>query len=211
MPLVALLGMLVAVPLTIPSGWQVLAYRAIPPNTVAFVPQGLTISVDQSASPVVYALPQSTLVTGLRARGQVSGRLQTTAALQGGTGHDDFVLRIGLVEAGSRRPSFVQRRLAPRWIRQLFALAPPGAGIEQIRFFSLGLDASQIGWARRHPLSDLLFEEVVAVPDERGGFAIDLTLDPIETLAVWLAADGDDTGSRFEVRLEELTLARAGS
>ena len=183
-----------------------LSYRGIPPNAVTFGADGLTIGVDRSASPVIHPLATPTRVVGLRAHGRVTGRLESAPDRQGLTGHDDFALRIGLVEAGSRRPSFIQRRLAAPWIRQLFALAPPGAGIEQIRFFNLGVAASQIGWTRRHPLSDLLVEEVVAVPDAAGRFQMDLTLAPIETVAVWLAADGDDTGSRFTVRLESLTL-----
>jgi hypothetical protein len=209
MPLLLVLGLLAALPLTLPSDWQVLTYRGIPPNQVRFGDGGLIITVNGSAGPIVHALPRPVRVTGLRAEGRIVGRLATASDRQGGKGHDDFALRIGLVESGARRPTLLQRRLAPRWVRQLHALAPPGTGIEQIRFFNLGLDASQIGWTRRHPLSDLLLEKVVAAPDRDGRFAFDLDMPPVETLAVWLAADGDDTKSVFEVHLERLTLVPA--
>ncbi|MDP1572074.1 MAG: hypothetical protein Q8L86_18925 [Vicinamibacterales bacterium] len=209
MPLLLLLGLLAALPLTMPSEWEVLEYRRIPPNALRFNEGGLTISVRGSASPIVHALAGPTAVAGVRGRGRIAGRLDTTPARQGEQGHDDFALRIGLVQAGTRRPTFLERRLAPGWVRRLFALAPPGTGIQQIRFFNVGLDASQIGWTRRHPLSDLLLEEVVAVPDREGRFEIHLDFAPVDTLAVWLAADGDDSGSTFEVHLEALTLIPA--
>lgn len=209
MPLLIVLGLLAAVPLTSPPAWQVLSYRGIPPNRVSFDPNGLTIAVSRSASPVVHALSAPTFVTGVRARGQIVGRLNTTPARQGLAGDDDFALRIGIVEAGTRQPGFFERRFAPGWVRQLFALAPAGTGVEQIRFFNLGLDVSQIGWTRRHPLSELLQEEVVAVPDADGRFTIALEISRVQALAVWLAADGDDTDSTFTVHLEHLALVPA--
>jgi len=206
MPLLALLGMIIVIPLTQSSGWRILEYRGIPPHRVAFTSAGLTIAVDRSASPIARPLDAPRRIVGLQARGRVTGVLATTAREQGTSGHDDFVLRIGLVEAGAKRPNALQRRLAPPWVRQLFALAPPGAGIAQIRFFNVGLESSQRGWTRRHPKSELLSEKIVTAPDDAGRFEIDVRMDPLEVLAVWLAADGDDTGSRFEVLLEHLQL-----
>lgn len=207
MPIVIVL--VLALPLSTPAAWKVLSYRGIPGNAVAFGADGLGIAVNRSAGPVVHRLAEPRVVTGIRASGVVTGQLETTADRQGETGADDFVLRIGLVEAGSRRPTFLQRRLAPSWVRELFALAPPGSGVAQIRFFNLGLASSQIGWTRRHPLSDLVLEEIVAAPGEDGRFEVDARFAPITVLGVWLAADGDDTGSRFHVRLEGLSLVTA--
>jgi len=209
MPLLMLLGLLAALPLTIPSSWVSLAYRGIPPNTLEISSEGLRIRVDRSAGPIVHRLAQPVTVAGLRARGRIIGTLATDAVRQGTPGQDDFALRIGLVEAGTRRPTFVQRRLSPAWVRHLFSLAPPGAGVSQIRFFNLGLQSSQIGWSRRHPLSELLSEEVVAAPNGDGRFDFIVETAPLEALGIWLAADGDDTGSTFEVALEHLSLIPA--
>jgi hypothetical protein len=139
-------------------------------------------------------------------RGRVDGQLDTTAERQGLQGADDFVLRVGLVEAGTRRPSFVERRLAPGWVRFLFSLAPPDQGVGRIRFFNLGLSASQIGWARTHPLSSLIHETVVAAPEPDGTFTIVAQAPDTPVLALWLSADGDDTSSRFTVRVDALEL-----
>ena len=100
----------------------------------------------------------------------------------------------------------------PPWLKTLFDLAPEGDGISEVRFFNLATEASHVGARRRHPLSDLLFEEVVTVPRADGTFAIDASFDsPQRTLALWLSADGDDTGSTFTVRVKRIALARSES
>ena len=77
-----------------------------------------------------------------------------------------------------------------------------------MRFFNVGTDPGQIGQRRVHPLSDLLEEEVVAVPRADGTFELDVSLTPpVEALAVWLSSDGDDTASVFTVLVERITLS----
>lgn len=191
-------------PLEPPFRWQTLSYRGIAANRVHVEPGVLTIHVDGSAGPLVWPLPVPAPVAGITVRGRVEGTLRTTAERQGQRGADDFVLRVGLVEAGTRRPSFVERRLAPAWVRHLFGLAPPGQGVGQIRFFNLGLSPAQVGWSRTHPLSDLIHETVVAVPDATGRFTIEARSPTTPVLALWLSADGDDTASRFTVRIDAI-------
>jgi hypothetical protein len=91
-------------------------------------------------------------------------------------------------------------------VRRLFALAPPGEGVSRIRFFNVGVAASQLGWQREHPLSDLLTESVVAAPDANGHFEFAVSVDGAPVLAVWLSADGDDTQSSFSVTINRLEL-----
>jgi len=205
-PLLALV-LIVLSPLSTSSAWEALSFRGIPANGVTFGQDGLSIRVQRSAGPLVWPLPSPLRVGRLRVSGAVTGQLNTTPDRQGSKGADDFVLRVGLVEAGVTRPSFVQRRLAPAWVGRLFALASPGQGIDKIRFFNLGLHDSQMGWQRDHPLSALMTEQVVAVPDADGRFAFDVDTGGIQTLAIWLSADGDDTQSSFTVRVERLELA----
>jgi hypothetical protein len=59
-------------------------------------------------------------------------------------------------------------------------------------------------------LSDLILEQVVAVPGPDGRFDLVHALErPLETIAVWLSSDGDDTGSKFKVLVEEIELRSA--
>ena len=195
------------VPTAAREGWQVLRYQGIPAHEVAFLEDGLTIRVRRSASPVVYRLPEPVDAAALTVCGRVEGALQLPPGVQGENGFDDYLLRAGVVLAGPRRPSLFQRLFAPPWLKSLFDLAPEGSGISEVRFFILATEAGHVGARRRHPSSDLLLEEVVTVPRADGTFTIDASIDsPERTLALWLSADGDDTGSTFTVRVEGIAL-----
>ena len=198
----------VAIPLEDDEGWQLLHYSNIPTNGVSFSPLGLRIQVDHSAAPLVYPLSVPIAVARLAVRGRVDGDLRVARQRQGEEGFDDYVLRAGLVLAGSRRLGFFRRMFAPEWVKGLYALALPNQGISKVRFFNIGTDPDQIGQRRVHPLSDLFEEEVVAVPRADGTFELDVPLlAPVEAVAVWLSSDGDDTGSVFTVLVERITLS----
>jgi hypothetical protein len=92
-------------------------------------------------------------------------------------------------------------------VRTLFALAPEKGGISQIHFFNVGAESAHLGRRRQHPLSELMVETVVALPRADGRFDFTHALQtPLETIAVWLSSDGDDTGSKFSVLVEEIVL-----
>ena len=201
---------------TIPSeddeSWQLLHYSNIPTNGVDFSTLGLRIQVDHSAAPLVYPLTVPIAVARLAVRGRVDGDLRVAPQRQGEEGFDDYVLRAGLVLAGSRRLGFFRRMFAPEWVKRLYALALPNQGISNVRFFNIGTDPDQIGQHRVHPLSNLFEEEVVAVPRADGTFEFDVPLiPPVEAVAVWLSSDGDDTGSVFTVLVERITLSTAAA
>ena len=202
----------VTIPLDDDENWQLLSYSNIPSHDVDFSPLGLRIQVDHSAAPLVYQLSAPMAVTRLTVRGRVDGDLRVAPQRQGEEGFDDYVFRAGLVLTGSRRLGGFRRMFAPEWVRRLYALALPNQGISNVRFFNVGTDPGQIGQRRVHPLSDLLEEEVVAVPRADGAFELDVPLTPpVEVVAVWLSSDGDDTGSVFTVFVERITLSGAAA
>src|SRR4051812_49060710 len=195
------------VPLDRTNGWQFLNYRKIPPNTFQVSPVGLEIGVTNSAAPAVFPLPGPFPVKELRVSGKITGRLKMSPGKQGEKGFDDYTIRVGLVEAGSRTLTRREKLVAAEWVKKLFALAPRGTGISRIHFFNVGTDAKQTGRSRTHPLSDLLEERIVTVPDATGRFAFSNRFEqPMNVLAVWIASDGDDTKSSFAVTLNEVEL-----
>jgi hypothetical protein len=200
----------VAVPLTEQTNWQVLQYSRLPPHRIRFSGAGLEMRVDGSAMPLIHPLPRPVRVRSFRVRGRIEGMLRVPAERQGEENFDDYAFRLGLVEPGERSLNFVQRQFAAAWVRKLFELAPKGGGISRIHFFNLGTHENQIGRQRQHPLSDLILEQVVAVPGPDGRFDLVHTLErPLETIAIWLSSDGDDTGSKFTVLVEEIELRSA--
>lgn len=195
------------VPLSEQTDWQILQYSKLPPHRIRFSKDGLEMAVDGSAMPVIYPLPGPVRVKGIRVKGRIEGTLRVSAERQGEEKFDDYAFRVGLVEPGERTLNFVQRQLAARWVRKLFELAPKGSGISRIHFFNVGTDKTQIGRQRQHPISDLILEKVVAVPQPNGRFDFAHSLEPpLETIAVWLSSDGDDTGSKFTVLVEQIEL-----
>ncbi len=201
------LALLLVIPLTTNTGWEVLRYRGIAPHAVAFGADGMRVEVNASAAPIVYPLDSPRWVRGLRAEGRVTGQMRTDPKSQGQRGADDYALRVGLVEVGPRRAGWLERAMAPAWVRRLFALAPPDSGVAGIRFFNVALSPSQVGQSRQHPASALITERIVTAPDTTGRFIVDVDLDAaIESAAVWISVDGDDTGSRFTLALARLEL-----
>jgi hypothetical protein len=204
------LALLLVIPLTADSGWEVLRYRGIAPHVVAFGAEGLRVEVNASAAPIVYPLDSPQWVRGLRAEGRIVGSVRTDAQRQGQRGADDYALRVGLVEVGTRRPGWLERTMAPAWVQRLFALAPPQLGVAGIRFFNVALSPSQVGQSRQHPASALISERVVTAPDASGRFTMAVDLEaPIESAAIWISVDGDDTRSRFTLTLARLELRLA--
>lgn len=198
----------VDIPLSDATQWSTQQYRNIKPNTVDASPQGLTITVAASASPLVYRLEQPTRITGVRVEANWSGNLDFPEGVtQGDEGADDFVLKLGLVEAGDKTLNWLQRRVAADWIRELYELAPEGTGVRRVNFLSTTRQASLLGTGRIHPLNDLLHEERITYLDSTGEFRLDHRFDePVEILGLWLSADGDDTGSNFELVIHSITL-----
>lgn len=188
--------------------WTVLSFNGIAPNVVAVVDDALEIKVRSSASPLVYPLDEPARVNGVTVIASWSGELNIPEdANEGGKGADDFVLKFGIVESGDRRLNWFQRRIAADWIKELFRLAPEDSGISRINFLSTTQRRDQVGVSRTHPLSDLLHEKRVLYLQQAGPFVMEHVFDePVETLALWLSVDGDDTGSDFELRIERITL-----
>lgn len=198
-----------ALPLNLSEGWNVLAYKKIPPHRVQFSETGLHVDVKKSAAPVIYKLPKEMKVSELEVTGRIEGVLKLSGR-QGEKKQDDFLLRVGLVVRGDKKLNFIQRRLAPRWVLELHQLAPEGGGVDRIEFFNVVSDPALQGRSRRHPLSDLLVENFIwtdADIKDDGAFsfrtAIKKTLDVV---AVWISIDGDDTGSEYKVNLTSLVL-----
>jgi hypothetical protein len=198
----------VLVPVHEQGRWQPLQYRGIAPHRIRFTPAGLEVGVEGSAMPLVYPLPVPARVTSVKVRGRVvEGSLRMAPGRQGEKEADDYVFRLGIVEPGTRTLNFLQRQVAPAWIRKLFDLAPQGGGISRIHFYNVGAEPAHLGRERQHPLSDLIVEKVVTLPRADGRFDFTHVLErPLEAVALWLSADGDDTQSHYRLLVEAIEL-----
>lgn len=195
------------VPLSDQSRWHELRYGKIPPHTLRFSESGLEISVRRSAMPLLCPLPQPVRVNSIHVKGRIIGGIQVTPEKQGKKGYDDYLLRVGLVEPGTATLTARERRAAADWVKALFNLAPAGRGIAKVHFLNLGVDSSEIGRTRTHPMSKLLEETVVAAPKPDGSFEFVRHFNsPMEVCAIWISADGDDTKSSFQTVINQIGL-----
>lgn len=200
-----------SIPLDRAEGWQILEYSSIASHEIDFAPDGMTIKVRQSASPVIFPIKPRT-VSRLKVSAEITGKLSLKPRPQGDEGNDDFLLRVGLVYEGEQTLNFLQRSFAAKWIKTLFDLAPEGTGVERIEFFNAYSDPSLADTTRVHPLSDLMTEHFVTFVPQ----AADSELREVQfeiqpksdrrVLALWISSDGDDTRSSFRVKFREIEL-----
>jgi hypothetical protein len=190
------------------ANWTEAAYRGIPPNRVTIENGALSIEVRNSASLLIYRFDRPLPLREFSVEASWSGELEIPAGvIQGDDGADDFVLKLGLVVAGDRTLGWFERRLAADWLLRLYELAPEGSGIENVRFYSTTRQRDLLGASRTHPLSELFYEERIAYLADPGPFSLSRSFsDPIETLGLWIASDGDDTESELEVKIHSILL-----
>ncbi len=191
------------------SGWTRQSYNKIRPNEVAIDNGALHIGVRGSASPLVFGFETPLQLIGITVVASWSGELQIPEGLtQGDENADDFVLKFGVVEAGDQTLNWLQRQIAADWIQQLFCLAPPDSGVRRINFLTTTQQAKLVGSTRTHPLSELLTESRILDLQSPGSFEMKYEFPiPVEALGLWISADGDDTGSDFDLHIERITLA----
>lgn len=188
--------------------WKLLTYSSIPANSVTFDSDVMNLGVNNSASPVIYPLPQGLNIKGISFELFVDGKISLDKIQQGKKGADDFRFRIGLVYEGKETLNFFQRAIAPKWITEMHALAGEGQGVDKIIFFNTYQDSSIAGQSRIHPLSDLLIENFTILINSENSWQ-SVTVNEIpdgKVLGLWLSSDGDDTNSSYNVKLRKLSL-----
>lgn len=194
------------IPVSSGENWQVLKYSSIPANEVSFGTEGLAISVDKSASPIIYPLASPLNIKSIRIAGTVSNLItMSDTATQGEKGNDDFVIRVGLVIKGDKKLNWFQKKIAPEWVNTLYALAPKSTGIDHILFLNATQHHNLVGARRVHPLTDLIKEQFVWSHSSNGEFLFEVDLpEAKDVLAIWLSSDGDDTSSTYNLTYRKI-------
>ncbi len=191
------------------KGWHSLSYSSLPANRLKFSSNKISIHVQNSASPLIHPMTQNPKkIKKISINGHVNLLVKVDPVeKQGQEGFDDFVLRLGLVLLGDKRLSYVESLLAPDWVQKMFSLAPENQGVDRILFLTAVLSSSLLNQKRVHPLSEYLHEHYVWLMNKPGDFAYSHTFEkPQLTGALWISADGDDTGSSFQLDINKISL-----
>ncbi len=182
------------------SNWEELKFEGIPANRTTFGGAGISIEVNESASPLVHIFPSAKSIRGIEVTGSVNGdpNWSTTA--------DDSLLRVGVIQQGEKRLSAIQKLTAPDWLLRVDELVGAnGSGVASIHCYHLASDENRIGEKQMNPNSSIFEEIIQAAPDSDGKFKIVAEFpDPIDSPGLWLLSDGDDSGSSFQIRIESI-------
>ena len=195
------------IPLNSKGDWYILKYDSLPANQVNFSDKGLSIKVDKSASPLIYPLTDNPF---LIKKVSISGYIDKLVSIkdpdqQGDKGFDDFNLRFGLVLMGSNRLNWFKRKLAPKWVIELYNLAPKNQGIAHVEFLNAILSPHRLNTVRNQ--FKYLHERNLWLMDKPGDFSYSHTFSkPRHTVALWIAVDGDDTKSSFTLNIKQIQL-----
>ncbi|MDF1753289.1 MAG: hypothetical protein P1U89_10975 [Verrucomicrobiales bacterium] len=192
-----------------PEGWHLLSFGDTKPNIVSEHPASLTISVNNSAGPLVYGFDSVKKFTGIRIQGTIDDLIRLSPnRKQGAKGSDDYALRLGVILTGDRKLGALERKFAPTWIKELESLSPAGSGLGEIHFYNVE-NGSGSGWTRRtHPLGKgLIKEEIARTLTQPGPIDFEIQFEKELSLSgLWIACDGDDTHSKFKVTINRIEM-----
>ncbi len=186
-----------------PSSWKQIPFGRVPVHELS-LEQGLKISVNQSASALVYKFDQPQRIAEVEIELTQVGEINYQGKKIGEKGSDDFPLRLGFVMAGDKRLSWGQSLIAPKWVKELYQLAPKDQGLDRVSYLVVA-QQKPLYTKRFHPFSELLEEEIVGVMDQ-GVFKAKLSVPTGEVLGLWISSDGDDTKSHFSMTINRLNL-----
>ncbi len=185
--------------------WEILQYSSIKPNVVDSNKQSLIIRVDESAAPIFYRLKKPKVVNEIVLDAEVMGDLKLNKSKQGAKGNDDFSLRIGLVYQGEKRLGFFQKQMAAPWVKKLYSLAPKNIGVSHVEFFTVFQDKRLAN--TKNTSSDLMVDSFVIEQPSNGKIQTTIKVPSNKTvMALWVNSDGDDTKSKFAVKINKLML-----
>ena len=193
-----------------PSAWKLLEFDGVPANRISYEDGSMTIGVTGSGSPLVSVFPDLVKVKEISVTGTVKGNLDLDPGDLWTKNHDDALLRLGLIEPGSKKLSAMQRLAAPGWIKELEKLfSGKMKGLGKIQCFHLMPDASLIGRSRVNPMGDTFIERIQAAPRADGSFVLKVSFpdEPLTVAGLWLLADGDDTNSTFSITISEISIS----
>ncbi len=195
-------------PTTNLTDWKIEQFSRVPKNEVTASAKGLLIRINGSAGPLIYPLKAKAKISGFKITGEFFGLPKfTNPLLQGEKGFDDYPLRLGFVIPGEKKLSGLKKMVAAQWVKNLYTQVKDGTGINSVHFFNVTQNPQQVGKTRTHPASDLFQETFFAEVKLSGPFAYDFQFkEPLETIAIWLSIDGDDTKSTFDVLISGLEL-----
>lgn len=199
---------LISIPFS-PTDWQMVSFDGTPHHTYELNNNELNISVNKSASPLIYKMKAPVKVKSFKVSGFFKGALPQLpqGKTQGSKGADDFVLRLGFIVKGKQKLTWLQRLVAPSWLKKMERLLPDNHGIKEVLFFTTCQQASLLNKKRNHYLDPTLKETCILQIEKEGPIQMSHQLkNTQEILGLWISTDGDDSLAHFQLNIHSIEL-----
>lgn len=183
---------------------QHIQFKRITPSQYQFEPASLRIQVDDSASFLLVPFKQIKTVSAVRYAWKLeSGELRLNdAAHEADRDGDDAVFKLGLLIEGD--PGF-GNPLAPKWLKQANA-ALTNPSDRMIYIVANARHPAGQSWTSPYN-NKIQMTAAQNRPLEAGWIEASHVFDsPVSIVGLWLMADGDNTDSRFSVRVKNIEL-----
>lgn len=188
---------LIVIPVSSPDQFLALKYSKLKPNEVS-VGKNIVISVDNSASPLFYKIPE------IKPYGSIEIEGQTEIETRLSSEKNDAYFQLGIIYEGDYRPSWLTKKLLPEWILKIINLNDQH-GLSDIDFHHFKRES---GFEKKSDsIRDIRLNFIQAGEiDESGKFRATIKLQNKKILGLWLRADGDDHQGKFKTTVSKLTL-----
>lgn len=184
------------------DSWKEIKLKAAP-NTFEYGDQ-LKIKVKNSSSPVVIKFDDVHELSAIEFQASVEGDLKQSNPPTGF--EEDALLQFGFVVVGDNQLGAMGKMFAPKWVSEIFALAPEGQGLDKVYFYNVASSKDFIGKERQNPKSKYMYEHVMFSKDDLGK-TLSFTLPKkLKTTALWIGAEGDSTESEFTTTINKVIL-----
>lgn len=201
---------LVAISMGNPKAWTELKFSKIPANKVSYSAEALEIQVENSASPLIYKFENLEKIKEISVELEITGEMNSATFEKWKDFEEDSYLRVGIVAEGHKTLGGFKSLFAPAWVKRMFSLAPAGTGLDKIYFYNVTNNSQLVGKKRTHPSSEYLEEENVALkePGVKAVKILKVFNPPISSAGLWLSSDGDDSKSKFTVKIKKIEIQK---
>lgn len=185
------------------KAFEHIRFKRITPSQYSFREDVMTINVDKSASFLMQAFDEVKPISSVSIEWQTEGRLLLDDSDQEKTRHgDDAVFKIGLLLKGEEH---FENPIAPKWIKQVRSLLSEPSD-EMIYLVVDSKHPEATSWV--NPYNSKV--TMISMHDDTNGEGWNRSYyqfeEPVEVVAIWLMADGDNTKSVFRSRVRNITL-----
>lgn len=183
--------------------WKEIKLGKTEANTYQYGTQ-LKIIVKKSSSPIVYKFDEVQELSTLEFQASVDGTMNPAAPAT--AFEEDSYLQFGFVVVGDNHLGAMGKLFAPKWVSEIFALAPEGLGLDKIYFYIVGHKKEAVNQERQNPKSKYMFERIAFTKDDLGKSITYNLPKKLKTTALWISAEGDQTNSEFTTTINKVVL-----